>query len=110
MNITEEQLKEVLEVVYKTKETADRLEANWDKDRKDFAEFSNRLAHLEAEFKSLREEVFALPQDTKQKVQDALKVVTSEAHDLNEKMSHIKQVTIIKETLGKKKWWKFGRR
>jgi predicted nucleic acid-binding Zn-ribbon protein len=61
MSSVDDQLKEIREVVYKTKSTVESVEANWDQDRKDFSEFQNRLSHLETEFRTLREIIQNFP-------------------------------------------------
>jgi hypothetical protein len=89
MSNTEDLLREIKEITYKNKETSDRLESNWDKDRKDFAEFISRLGHLEEEFKALRDQVQKVPQRTQERVSEAVQPI---ADTLGE---------VKKET-----WWK----
>lgn len=107
----EDQLKEIREIVYKSRETTERLEANWDKDRKDFSEFQNRLGHLEQEVKSLKEVLSRIPERTKEKVEEAVKPVTNETKDLKEAIVDKKMIAIstdkVKNQL--KRWWQFWR-
>ena len=107
----EDQLKEIREIVYKSRETTERLEANWDKDRKDFSEFQNRLGHLEQEVKSVKEVLNRIPEKTKEKVEEAVKPVTNETKDLKEVIVDKKMIAIstdkVKNQL--KRWWQFWR-
>lgn len=109
--IIEAQLKELREVSYKNKETTEELAANWDKDRKDFSQFESRLAHMEVEFKSLREIIHKLPRS----VSEALVGV---ADQMSQEISEFKDVMVDKKVVAidnyqvqhnKKRWWQFWR-
>lgn len=105
MNV-EDQLKQIAEVVYKNKETTERLEANWDNDRHDFSEFQNRLGHLEAEFKSLREAIQKLPQKTGDKVTEAIQPIMDTTDALTTSIEKKKMIF----NQGKKSWWGFWKK
>jgi chromosome segregation ATPase len=103
MSTVDDSLKEIREVVYKTKDTVERVESNWDKDRKDFSEFISRVGHLETEFKSLREALLKMPQRTQDKVIEAMQPVIDTTDSLTETIEK-KKVLPFKI---KKSWWKF---
>jgi hypothetical protein len=50
---TDDQFKEIREVVYKTKDTVERVESNWDKDRKIFLSLLVELGIWKPNLKSL---------------------------------------------------------
>jgi len=104
----DDQLKEIREIVFKNKETTERLEQNWDKDREDFSEFKNRLNHLESEFKSLREIINKLPRQTQDQVSEAAESIISEAHDLKDVIMDKEMVAIDSQKTQdhRKSWWK----
>jgi chromosome segregation ATPase len=101
---TDDQFKELREVVYKTKDTVERVEANWDKDRKDFSEFINRVGHLETEFKALRETLQKLPQRTQDKVLESVQPVIDATDSLTET---IEKKKLLPFKIKKGSWWKF---
>lgn len=96
MTKIEDQLKEIRDIVYKNKATTERLEGNWDNDRKDFSEFQNRLGHLEEEFRSLKELVLKMPQRTQDKVAETVQPMMDQAYDLQESIDS-KKTMVIKE-------------
>ncbi len=96
--------KQLVEMVYKIKNTVDRLETNWEMDRKDFAEFQNRLGHLEVEFKQLRDQILLLPKRTGERVDTMIGKIEHEAQDLRNAISN-SGVKVI-EKIKKKHWYK----
>lgn len=101
----DDQLQELKEVVYKTKATVDRLEANWDKDRTDFSEFKNRLGHQEVELKTLAEVVRDLPKQTSDKMNGVVGKIKDEANDLKEVITEKKMIAVNGVHKPKKRHW-----
>ncbi len=101
------------EEVGKIKETVERLQTNWDKDREDFQEQKNKFAHWEVEMKSLQEIIQKLPQLNKEKIQEALEPATQEVQDLKNVIQEKKMVAVDNlETQKqlKKSWWRFWKK
>jgi septal ring factor EnvC (AmiA/AmiB activator) len=103
--ITDDQYKALLEVVYKTKDTVDRLETNWELDRKDFSEFQNRLGHLEVEFKQLRDQILLLPKRTSEKMDGVIDDIKHEAEELKDVIIKKRQVVEEQPKLKKRRWY-----
>ncbi len=110
----EGKLKEIAEVAWKGKEVSERIESNWDKDRKDFSDFSNRLGHLEQEFKSFKEGferlealLNKLPQQTQNKVAEVLSPAMGEVQDFKDAMKDKKVIALDPERTRKqvKRWY-----
>jgi chromosome segregation ATPase len=106
--IIQGQMKDLSEALYKVKSTVDRLEANWDKDRKDFAEFEARLGHTEVELRSLKEYVQRLPQRISDKIEEVTDPIIQEMSDFQDVMQEKKVVAIDKHEAKKqtKAFWK----
>lgn len=95
----------MLEVIAKVQKTLDRLEGNWDRDRRDFSDFAVRLGNLEVIVKELKEQIFKMPQKTSDKVENALAPMLEETQDLKDTIDQ-KKVLNLKPTRSKP-WWKF---
>lgn len=107
-SIIEQQIKALSEVVYKNKETTERLESNWDKDRKDFSQFENRLGHLEVEQKSLKETINTLPGVINDKMKGVIDPLKREIDDFKSVIQNKKMVAVDAKEVKKqtKSWWK----
>ncbi len=109
MSDIDDQLKELREIAYKTKETTERLETNWEMDRKDFSEFQNRLGHLEVEFKQLRDQLMLLPKRTSDKMEGIVDEIEQAAQGVKDAI--IRKNKVVTEMnsgrIIKKSWWKF---
>ena len=105
----EAQLKELRAITYKNKETSERLETNWDQDRKDFAQFETRLGHLEGEVRTLRELVLNLPSSIANRIGKITNEVMKEVNDFKDVMADKKVVAIDRLEAKKqtRKWWEF---
>ena len=103
--VIDDQLKELREVLYKVKGTIDRVEANWDKDRKDFAEFQNRLGHVEVELKTLREQIQQQPARIQDRMGEVAQPIIESTNSLAETIEKKKFYMFTNKD--KKHWWKF---
>lgn len=118
----EDQLKALSEVVYKNKETTERLESNWDLDRKDQSDLINRVGHLEVEQQSLKAEVKNVPSRVKDEMNGVVKPLNKtvlhliqEVNDLKDLLLRKKIIAVdktitknqINETINRKRRWYF---
>lgn len=106
LEVIENQNNHIIGVVEKIKKTVDRIEQDIDFDRKDNSESSNRMLHMEAEFKTLRETIFNLSGDTKKKIKDVIEPMKESTDNLTEAIAD-KKVVMLKENKIKKPFWLF---
>ncbi|MCL4366083.1 hypothetical protein M1437_02545 [Patescibacteria group bacterium] len=109
--ITEDQFKVLVERIDRIQIVVDKIEADIDKVYKDNQELAIRVGGAENQLRELRSSVHNLPQETKNKVSDAVKPVINEAKELKETIQD-KKIVVIKESTNffKRvwKWWCAG--
>jgi len=104
--LSEDQYKAILEQIERVNQKVDRLEGNWDLDRKDQTEVINRVGHLEVEVKTLSEIVRDLPKKTTDKMSGVVGQIKQEAQDLKDVVTDKKMLALneVKKTK-KRHWW-----
>lgn len=111
--ISEDLLKRNLEIQEKHLKVSEDIRRNQEFERADSYDLVNRVGHLEAEFKSLKELVLKLPQQTSNKVSDSVDEVKQEVQDFKDVLFDQKVISLDTEKIKKqikRHFWQFWKR
>jgi chromosome segregation ATPase len=101
--MTEDQIKVIFDRLESIQKSLDRIDRDMGDDRKNLQETPIRLGSVANQVEQMREAVHTLPGKLKDKMEDAVKPITEEAHSLKETIEKKRVIEIKARTT----WQKF---